>query len=166
MLIAGTRARRAVATRRRIVQAAYDLFCANGYLGTTISAVADSANVGVPTIYYTFRTKAALLGEALGAAIVGIDHWREPPLDRDMAELLTGHPWWIDFQAAPTSQDALRIFVDQGTTINQRVAPLIPAMRGSTGDPDAVGFLELNEERRIESSSKSSLARPPASAPS
>lgn len=134
-----------------MVQAAYDLFCANGYLGTTISAVAAQADVAVPTVYYTFRTKAALLSEALGAAIVGIDLWREPPSDPDMAELLTWHPWWADFQAAPTSADALRICVKHGTTIHQRVAPLIPAMRGSVGDPDAAGFMELNEERRIES---------------
>jgi AcrR family transcriptional regulator len=147
----GTRAQRALATRRRMVQAAYELFCANGYLGTTISAVAAKAGVAVPTIYYTFSTKAALLSEALGSAIVGIDRWREPPSDPDMAELLTWHQWWSDFQAAPTSADALRICVEHGTRIHQRVAPLIPAMRGSVGDPDAAGFLELNEQRRIES---------------
>jgi AcrR family transcriptional regulator len=134
-----------------MVQAAYDLFCANGYLGTTISAVAAKASVAVPTVYYTFSTKAALLSEALGAAIVGIDRWREPPPDPDMAELLTWHQWWPAFQAAPTSEDALRICVEHGTKIHQRVAPLIPAMRGSVGDPDAAGFMELNEERRTES---------------
>jgi len=56
-----------------MVKAAYDLFCAHGYLGTTISAVAAEAGVAVPTIYYTFGTKAALFGDALGAAIVGFD---------------------------------------------------------------------------------------------
>jgi AcrR family transcriptional regulator len=134
-----------------MVKAAYDLFCAHGYLGTTISAVAAGAGVAVPTIYYTFGTKAALLSEALGAAIVGFDRWREPPPDPDMADLLPWHQWWADFQAAPTSGDALRIIVEHGTGILQRVAPLVPAMRGSAGDPDAAGFVEVNEERRIES---------------
>ena len=46
-----------------MVKAAYKLFCENGYLGTTIRAVADDAGVAVPTVYYTFGTKAALLGE-------------------------------------------------------------------------------------------------------
>ena len=40
-------------------------------------AAAGEAGVAVPTIYYTFGTKAALFGDALGAAaIVGFD-----PLD-------------------------------------------------------------------------------------
>ena len=134
-----------------MVKAAYDLFCAHGYLGTTISAVAAEAGVAVPTIYYTFGTKAALLGDALGAAIVGFDRWREPPPDPETADLLPWHQWWADFQAAPTSGDALRIIVEHGTGILQRVAPLVPAMRGSAGDPDAAGFVEVNEERRIES---------------
>jgi AcrR family transcriptional regulator len=147
----GTRAERALATRRRMVKAAYDLFCAHGYLGTTISAVAAEAGVAVPTIYYTFGTKAALLGDALGAAIMGFDRWREPPPDPETADLLGWHQWWAEFQAAPASGDALRIIVEHGTGILQRVAPLVPAMRGSAGDPDAAGFVEVNEERRIES---------------
>ena len=62
-----TRAEKALATRRRMVKAGYDQFCANGYLGTTITAIATDAGVAVPTIYYTFGTKARLLDEALGA---------------------------------------------------------------------------------------------------
>ena len=151
MTTTGTRAERTLATRRRMVKAAYDLFRANGYLGTTISAVAAEAGVAVPTIYYTFSTKAALLGEAMGAAIMGFDRWREPPPDPAVAALLPWHQWWADFQAAPTSGDALRVFIEYGTGILQRVGPLVPAMRGSAGDPDAAGFVEMNEERRIES---------------
>jgi AcrR family transcriptional regulator len=56
-----------------MVKAAYEHFCRSGYLGTVISAVAQDAGVAVPTIYYTFGTKANLLEEALGAAIVGFD---------------------------------------------------------------------------------------------
>jgi AcrR family transcriptional regulator len=36
-------------------------------------AAAGEAGVAVPTIYYTFGTKAALFGDVLGAAIVGFD---------------------------------------------------------------------------------------------
>ena len=60
-----TRAERTLATRRRMVKAAYDLFCEVGYLGTTMTALADRADVATPTIYYTFGTKAALLEESL-----------------------------------------------------------------------------------------------------
>ena len=37
------------------------------------------AGVAVPTVYYTFGTKAALLDESLGAAIGGFDRWPVPP---------------------------------------------------------------------------------------
>jgi AcrR family transcriptional regulator len=147
-----TRAERALATRRRMVKAAYDHFCSNGYLGTTMNAVAKEAGVAVPTIYYTFGTKAALLDEALGAAIVGFDRWREPPAGPIvMAELLPWHSWWADVQAAPSSADALDIFITHGIDILQRVAPLVAAMHGAAGDPEAAKVVRIGEERRAES---------------
>jgi AcrR family transcriptional regulator len=135
-----------------MVKAAYKLFCSNGYAGTTISAVAADAGVAVPTVYYTFGTKAALLGESLGAAIVGFDRWREPPPEPiDIAEVLPWHTWWADFEAAPTSADALDIFITHGIEILQRVGPLITAMHGSSGDGDAADVVRKAEERRVES---------------
>lgn len=145
----GTRAERTLATRRRMVAAAYRLFCSNGYLGTTMNAIADQAGVAVQTLYYTFHTKAALLDEALGAAIVGFDSWQEPPPDPEIAELLPWHAWWADFQAAPSSAEALHVFVTHGIEILERVGPLVTAMRGGAGDPEAAAVVELGEERRL-----------------
>ena len=145
------RAEKALATRRRMVKAAYDQFCANGYLGTTITAVAKDAEVAVPTIYYTFGTKARLLDEALGAAIVGFDRWHEPPPDPVIEELLPWNRWWKDFNAAPTSADALGIFLTHGVAILERVAPLAAALHGATGDPEAADVVRIAEQRRIES---------------
>jgi AcrR family transcriptional regulator len=151
MPTAPTRAERALATRRRTVRAAYELFCRNGYLGTTISAVADAAGVAVPTMYYIFGTKAALLSEALGAAIVGFDRWREPPREPiDMAEVLTWHEWWADFEAAPTAAQALDLFVTHGTAILERVGPLVAAVHGASGDPEAAEVARTSEERRVD----------------
>lgn len=152
MSTASSRAERALATRRRMVKAAYDLFCSNGYLGTTISAVAKDAGVAAPTVYYTFGTKAALLGESLGAAIVGFDLWRKPPPEPiDIAELLPWHTWWAGFDTARTSADALDIFITHGVHILQRVAPLIAAMHGASGDPEAAAVVRTGEERRVDS---------------
>jgi AcrR family transcriptional regulator len=152
MSVSSTRAERALGTRRRMVKAAYDHFCSNGYLGTTITAVAKEAGVAVPTIYYTFGTKAALLEEALGAAILGFERWRAPPPEPiDMAELLPWHSWWADFEAAPTSTDALHIFIAHGVDILQRVAPLVAALHGAVGDPEAAQVVRTGEERRVES---------------
>src|SRR6478609_5522746 len=144
-----TRADKALATRRRMVNAAYDQFCANGYLGTTITAVATDAGVAVPTIYYTFGTKARLLEEALGAAIVGFDRWHEPSPDPSIEELLPWHGWWPDFNAAPTSAEAFGIFLTHGVAILERAAPLVAALHGAAGDPEAADVIRIAEQRRV-----------------
>jgi AcrR family transcriptional regulator len=147
-----SRAERTLATRRRMVRAAYDLFCAHGYLGTTISAVAAEASVAVPTVYYTFGTKAALLDESIGAAVVGFDRWREPPTGPvDIVEFLPWHGWWAEFLAAGTAAAALELFVKNGVGVLQRVGPLITAMHGATGDADAAEVVRTAEERRVDS---------------
>ena len=71
--MAGTRARvaraeRAEATRARIVAAAAPLFVEQGYLDTTMSALARAAGVAVQTLYLSFGGKAAVLEAALVAA--------------------------------------------------------------------------------------------------
>ena len=144
-----TRSDRALVTRRRMVRAAYDLFCERGYLGTTISEVAKQAGVAVPTIYYTFGTKVALLEESLGAAIVGFDRWREPPSDPDMSELLPWHHWWAPFDSATTSDAAFDIFFSNGLSILERVAPLAAALHGAAGDPEAAEVMRVSEKRRV-----------------
>ena len=146
-----TRADKALATRRRMVNAAYGQFCANGYLGTTITAVATDAGVAVPTIYYTFGTKARLLEEALGAAVVGFDRWHEPSPDPSIEELLPWHHWWTAFNGAPTSAEALSIFLTHGVAILERAAPLVAALHGAAGDPEAAEVARIAEQRRVES---------------
>lgn len=146
-----TRSDKALATRRRMVTAAYDQFCANGYLGTTITAVATGAGVAVPTVYYTFGTKARLLDEALGAAIVGFDLWHESPPDPSIEELLPWHRWWTDLNASPTSAEAFDIFLTHGVAILERVAPLVAALHGAAGDPEAAEVARIAEQRRVES---------------
>ena len=145
-----TRADKALATRRRMVNAAYDQFCANGYLGTTITAIATDAGVAVPTIYYTFGTKARLLDEALGAAILGFDRWHQPPPDPSIEELLPWHHWWTDFNTASTSAEAFGIFLTHGVAVLERAAPLVAALHGAVGDPEAADVLRIAEERRVQ----------------
>ena len=131
-----------------MVHAAYRVFCAHGYPGTTMKAVADEAGVAVQTLYYTFHTKARLLDEAIGAAIIGFRQWRKPPSDPDIGELLPWHLWWDAFQAAPSTRDALDVFVKHGVRILERVGPLVIAMHGGAGDPDAASMIRMAEERR------------------
>jgi len=134
-----------------MVGAAYRLFCESGYLGTTMTAVAAEANVAVQTLYYTFHTKAELLGEAVGAAVVGLDKWRQPPPEPiaidELTQVLT---WWDEFESTPDAAAALTVFVHHGVDVLERVAPLITALHGSAGDADAVSVVQLAEERRVD----------------
>ena len=48
-------------TRRAILDAARQVFVARGYAGATIGAIAEAADVAVPTVYASIGGKAALL---------------------------------------------------------------------------------------------------------
>jgi AcrR family transcriptional regulator len=146
--MATTRAERTLATRRRMVRAAYDQFCAQGYTGATVASIAHAAGVAVPTIYYTFGTKAALFAEALGAAVLGFADWRQPPPDPEIRELLPRHGWWVDFQVAPTSDAALEIFLVNGARTLERVGALSPALQGAASDPEGAEVVRVAEHRR------------------
>jgi AcrR family transcriptional regulator len=145
-----TRAERTLATRRRMVIGAYRRFCAEGYAGTTMNAIAQEAGVAVQTLYYTFHTKAALLGDAIGAAIIGFDIWYPPPPEPiGLAELKAATPWWQLIEDATTAAEALDVFISAGVPILERMGPLMGAMHGSAGDPDAEFVVAIAEDRRI-----------------
>src|SRR4051794_41408683 len=58
-------------TEQRIVAAATELFLADGYVATTLEAVARQARVGARAVYVRFGTKAALVKRVVDVAIVG-----------------------------------------------------------------------------------------------
>lgn len=62
----GRRARRKVETRRRIIEAALDLFHQQSYLQTTIDQIAEAADVGKGTFFNYFPSKEQVLTEAVG----------------------------------------------------------------------------------------------------
>ena len=133
-----TRRERTLATRRRMVEAAYRLFCENGYIATTMEAIAREADVAVPTLYFTFRTKGAILGEALGAAVMGFD---EPVGPEDA-------PWYLAFEAEPDPRRALKILVENVAVILRRVGPLTAATYAAENDPEVAAVRDLGEKRQ------------------
>ena len=58
-------------TEERIIAAATGLFLENGYVPTTLQAVAKRAEVAARTVYVRFGTKAALFKRVVDVAIVG-----------------------------------------------------------------------------------------------
>ena len=60
-------------TRRAVVQAAHDLFVANGWAATGMREVAATAGVALETVYSHFSSKRGLLRAVADAALVGDD---------------------------------------------------------------------------------------------
>lgn len=63
--VPGRRARKALATRHRVLDAAEILFVRDGYAAATIAAIAEKADVAVQTVYAVFGNKRAILAELL-----------------------------------------------------------------------------------------------------
>ena len=61
------------ARRRRVVEAAHDLFLDRGYGSVTIQEIARQAGVSTQMIYAAFGSKAGILSQAVDQAIVGDD---------------------------------------------------------------------------------------------
>ena len=62
------RAQKALATRRRVLDAAETLFIRDGYATTTMAVIAEQADVAVQTVYAVFGTKRAVLSELFAVA--------------------------------------------------------------------------------------------------
>jgi AcrR family transcriptional regulator len=95
----------ALGRRRRVVEAATELFLEHGYGGTSIDAVAKAAGVSAQSVYASFESKAGILAQAVHLARTGDEEGslqrteqalailREPDIKRRcrlIAELLRG----------------------------------------------------------------------------
>jgi len=137
-----------------MLRAAYDMFRTHGYAGTTMDAIAKTAGVAVQTLYFTFRTKAAILDETIGAAVTGFEVW-EPPsgglatVDLSDPDVLRQyHPWYSDIESAPVRR-GLEIFIESGVEIMERAAPLTTIIP-TTGDPETKLIAETGRQRRYD----------------
>lgn len=121
-----SRADRARATRRRIIETATHLFTTDGYASTTMERVAAQAGVAVQTVYYTFGTKGQLLCEAMEFAGAG-EHDPLPVPER---------PWMLEALTTTSPHRALALGVENGVDIYERAAPLWPAVNAAAvADP-------------------------------
>lgn len=82
--VSAARTQQARETRRRVIDAATQLFVEQGYATTTMRMIAGEARVSVPTVELLFGTKAQLLHVALDVAVAGDDE-PVPMLDRTWA---------------------------------------------------------------------------------
>jgi AcrR family transcriptional regulator len=132
-----TRRDRALQTRRRILRAAYNEFRANGYLGTTMAAVAAGAGVAVQTVYFVFHTKAELLSHTFDLAVLGED---EPTPPEETA-------WYRALTTDPDARRALRGFVAGTSAILSRASPLAEVVRAAAASDPQVALVHQHHER-------------------
>lgn len=115
-----------MATRRRIIETATNLFTTDGYASTTMDLIAAGSGVAVQTVYYSFGTKGQLLCEAMEFAGAG-EHDPLPVAQR---------PWMLETLTTQSPQRALALTVEYGVDIYSRAAPLWPAVSAAaTADP-------------------------------
>jgi AcrR family transcriptional regulator len=125
-------------TEQRILAAATELFLADGYVATTLEAVARRGRVAARTVYVRFGTKAALFKRVVDVAIVG-DAEPVGVLDRD---------WMIQAMTAPTLAGRIAAGAAVGRQIMQRTGPLFAvAQQAAAVEPLIAGFWQEGREQ-------------------
>lgn len=127
------------ATRLRVISAAKELFIESGYPATTLEAVAEAADVSLPTLYRLFGSKRALLAAVLDTAFGGDD---EPISFGDRPEV----------RAARAEPDPLKMAEAFGQIVAElveRTSPILHVLASAAQvDPEAADLLtEIRRQR-------------------
>jgi len=125
-------------TEERIVAAATELFLAEGYLATTLAAVARRARVGARTVYVRFGTKVALFKRVIDVAIVG---------DTEAVDVLGRARSRTPFTAS-TAAARIAAFAAGGRQIMERTGALFAvAQQAAAVEPLIAGFWQQGREQ-------------------
>ena len=139
------RQRQARETRRRIVDAAARLFVRDGYAATSIAAVAEEAQVAVPTVYATLGSKAGILRAVVELTVRGDDD----------AAPLSARAAWQEIETQPDPHERLALFARVHREICDREAPVFAQIEAAAGaDPEATRLLAEHDSRRYETQSR------------
>jgi AcrR family transcriptional regulator len=134
------RAEQARATRRRIIDAARELFLQHGYAATTLDQIAAQADVSVQTVYFHFGNKRTILKEIVDVLSVGDDE-PIPMLDR---------PWVRQVLEEPDGRRALATWLENSRAIFVRIAPIMKIVRDAAGaDPEMAEQWDINQRQRF-----------------
>jgi AcrR family transcriptional regulator len=125
-------------TEQRIIDAATELFLADGYVATTLEAVARRAPVGARTVYVRFGTKAALFKRVIDVAIVG---------DTQPVDVL-GRDWMQAALTAPTAAERIAASAAAGRQIMERTGALFAvAQQAAVFEPRIAEFWQQGREQ-------------------
>jgi AcrR family transcriptional regulator len=130
---------RAAATRRRILAAAEVEFVAKTYHAALMTDIAKRAGVSVQMIYFSFGTKAKLLGAIVENAVLG----EEAPVEPLKSD------WYARVKQAPTAAEAIRRFIiGSGRIFERASAVALVGEAGRATDPELDRLSRAGDELR------------------
>lgn len=131
----------AAATRRAVLDAARELFLAQGYAATTLDEIAARAGVSKPTVFSAVGNKQTVLKEVRDLAIAGDD--RPLPIRQ--------RPITDRIRTEPDRQRAVGMLAQHLTEVAARYAPVFDLLRAAaaTGEPEIKALWETEEQQRL-----------------
>jgi len=128
------RQEQAAATRRAILDAAQGLFEADGYVATTMDAIAAEAGVAPGTVYGAFATKAGLLRSLWDLLLKG---------DTDDAPV-AARAWYRAVLEEPDPERQLRLNAANAVAVKSRIGRLLAVIRSAAAvDGDGAALWRL-----------------------
>jgi len=129
----------AARTRQAVLDAANDLFVAQGYTATTIDQIAGRAGVSKPTVFAAAGSKQAILKQLRDIALAGDDQ----PVP------VAQRPWYREALAEPDPRRALRLYARNATAIHRRAAGVHEVLRAAAAaDKDLHDLWRASEDER------------------
>jgi AcrR family transcriptional regulator len=117
-----------------VLDAARARFVTDGYVATTIEAIAADAGVSAKTVYDAFATKPGVLRAVWDLALKG---------DTDAAPV-AARPWYLEILEAPDARKALALVAHNSVVVKQRIGPMLRVIReASAVDTDGAALWSL-----------------------
>ena len=122
-----------------MLDAAEGLFTRDGYAATTMTAIAEHADVAVQTLYAVFGNKRTILTELIDARVAGEDHGGSLPDRED----------WRAMEREPDPHRQLALFAQIATRIGVRSAAINEIMAQAAGaDPEIATIYQQQRQSR------------------
>jgi AcrR family transcriptional regulator len=126
-------------TRRLVLDAAQELFAAQGYVSTTVEQIADRAGVSKPTVFASVGSKRTVLKELRDLALAR-DEEPIPVIER---------PWYQEVLTEPDPWRSLRLYARNVVRIQQRGAEVEEVLRNAAAaDPELRELWQTSEDER------------------